>query len=237
MGDTNLTENLKDKIGYDAKREDLGILLKEPFNIDASGDFPLIYVACYNDREGKKGTVNCIEGLSEGQNDRLWSGVHYDYTFPDKIFMSHLYHKFTKAGLSESNLEDVRNVIDGKIYSVQGLYGIIDNVPIDIAGKIWPELLEHPGLEKNYIESLKNLRESPQRELVDSILEEEQDYLYDLSCDFARGNPDDTRHDSNLNYVPAHIPLDKWKEISIFSVHSIGNSINWLHNSLGRSRK
>jgi hypothetical protein len=230
---------LRDKIGYDAKREDLGVLLEEPFEIDAKKDMPLIYVAYHNNKRSKFDFVRGLEGLSENQMDRLERGVGYDYTFADKIFMSHMYHKLAEAGLSDEGLDDVKDAIEGKIYSVRQVsLGAIEKVPMDVVEKIWTELKGHPELGERYSKAIGNLVKSSQRELIDSVIEDEQDYFYDLQTDFAKGNPRDTRSRAfNFNYVPSHVSEEEWGDISAMCAHDVSCGMNWIDSSLGYSRR
>lgn len=218
--------NLRDKLNWSARQEDLEILLEEPFEIDIE-DFQKIYVIGYNHRMKKFRTAKRLK-LSEKERENINYAIGYDYTSETRIGLAYCYHYLNAKGISQELLEDVKRLWRGLSCSIQGSGCVIGLIKKAKTRLIWPEFVELPEIEKLYWEVGKRIQQTPENQRMLDIVRERAIHLENIKDKFEAGL--ETRmaryRDFSKNYRPKHIDRETWNQISIVECHAFGAGIS-----------
>ncbi len=220
--------NLRDKISFNAKQEDLEVLLAEPFEIDVD-DIPIIYVVGWNYYNEKSDLVG-KSGFTERKKDGANLTVGYDYSSEKRIVLAYLYSHLKEAGISEDILKDVRTIYDGIMFNhgESGWYkdAFLFRGP-ELVSQVYPEYVEKiEQFESKYKPVLERIKQSGEHDKLVKILNKYIGYDQNLGSGKITGIKDKVtmlrggERDKYLNQIARALSTNN--KNTVLSVHLRG---------------
>ncbi|MDO8508726.1 MAG: hypothetical protein Q7S27_03525 [Nanoarchaeota archaeon] len=168
--------NLRDKLSFNAKQEDLEVLLAEPFEIDLE-DIPIIYVIGWNYNQGKldlaKDWLKKTE-FSQRKKDAIIGDINRDYSSEKRIVLAYLYSHLKEAEISDDVLRDIRTIYDGIMFDHGQLDWNTSSLTFsgpEFVPQVYPEYVEKiKQFKKLYQPALERIKQSHEHDNLIKIL-------------------------------------------------------------------